>query len=486
MKIKLVETFSDLEVIVIPVFSDNQKIENEDFNIVLEKLKESEKFEGKFNEQYTYNFIKNGTLKKYIFLGFGKSQKLTLDKARIAMSKIVDNLKKSKDKKAYINLIENQNIQKRDMIFSMIEGLLLSDYSYDKYKNDKENLNIEIEIGIKEPINDEYKNLKIEASELVKANLVARNLVNEPANSLIPETLAKNVKNYAKEFGFEAEIFDLEKIEELKMDAFLSVSKGSENEPKLIVMRYLNNPKSNEEILGLVGKGLTYDSGGYSIKSTEGMVTMKSDMGGAAAVIGAMCSIAKQNLKVNVVAVVAACENLISGKSYKPGDIIDSMAGKTIEVLNTDAEGRLTLADAVYYSICKEKVTKIVDIATLTGAAVIALGDTTTAALTNDNDFFNIMKKSSEITGEKVWELPSYEEYSELLKSKIADLKNIGGRKAGTITAGLFIKEFIKDIPWIHLDIAGTSWSDTKKDYYSIGGTGVGVRLLYQFVKKLQ
>jgi len=212
---------------------------------------------------------------------------------------------------------------------------------------------------------------------------------------------------------------------------------------------------------------------------------MKSDMGGAAAVIGAMCAIADMNLKVNAIAVVAACENMISGGAYKPGDIISSMAGKSIEVANTDAEGRLTLADAVYYAIDKEKVSKVVDVATLTGAVLVALGTTTTGVVTNNDEFYNVLQKASDISGEKIWKLPAFDEYRELIKSDVADLKNVGGRMAGTVTAGLFIEEFIKDKkPWLHLDIAGTSWSDSDKNYLSKGATGVGVRTLYYLVRE--
>jgi leucyl aminopeptidase len=196
-----------------------------------------------------------------------------------------------------------------------------------------------------------------------------------------------------------------------------------------------------------------------------------------------MSAIANAKLKLNVVSVVAACENMISGGAYKPGDIIGSMAGKTIEVLNTDAEGRLTLIDAVHYIIEKEKASRVVDVATLTGAALVALGTTTTAVVTNNNEFYKELETASGKSGEKVWQLPSFEDYKKMLKSDIADLKNIGGRFAGTITAGLFIGEFVQGRPWMHLDIAGTAWTDADKDYYSKGGTGAGVRTLYYLAK---
>ncbi|MGV2643309.1 leucyl aminopeptidase, partial [Clostridium perfringens] len=284
-------------------------------------------------------------------------------------------------------------------------------------------------------------------------------------NNMYPETLAKEVKNIGSKYGFEVEVFDENQIEELKMESFLSVGKGSDNLPRLIVMRYFGDKDNMDQRLALVGKGLTYDSGGYSLKTNAGMVTMKADMGGAASVIGAISAIAKRNLKINVIAVVAACENLISGHAYKPGDIIGSMAGKTIEILNTDAEGRLTLIDAVTYAIEKEKASEIIDVATLTGAAVVSLGEDVTAVITNKDEFYGELREASYEAGEKVWQMPSFEDYGKLIKSNIADLKNIGGKYAGTITAGLFIGEFVQNKPWLHLDIAGPAFSEKKGDY---------------------
>ncbi len=239
----------------------------------------------------------------------------------------------------------------------------------------------------------------------------------------------------------------------------------------------------SDEIIGLVGKGLTYDTGGLSLKPSTSMDTMKSDMGGAATVIGAMAAIAKCGIKKNVIAVIAACENSIGGNAYRPGDIIGSMAGKTIEVLNTDAEGRLTLVDAVHYIINNEKVSNVIDVATLTGAALVALGTTTTAALSNNEELYNKIDIAAKLSDERLWRLPNFPEYGKLIESKIADLKNTGGRYAGTITAGMFIEKFVGDTPWIHLDIAGSSWADAPYDFYTLGGTGQMVKTLFNFVK---
>jgi leucyl aminopeptidase len=270
------------------------------------------------------------------------------------------------------------------------------------------------------------------------------------------------------------------------MDAFLAVGRGSKHDPRLIVMRYNGNPEGKGDLIGLIGKGLTYDSGGYCIKTPPGMVNMKNDMGGAASVIGTFAAIATLKLKVNVVGVIAACENMISGEAYRAGDILRSMSGKTIEVINTDAEGRLTLVDAIHYAIERERITKVLDIATLTGAAVAALGTAFSAVLTNDQAWFEQLKTASEFSGENIWQLPAHEEYKELIKSEIADLKNVGGPLAGAITAGLFIREFVDSKPWIHIDIACGALKDKENGIYSYGGTGVGVRLLTSLLKLME
>ncbi|MEN8907051.1 MAG: leucyl aminopeptidase [Clostridiales bacterium] len=480
---------TDNETVVLPLFKDNEKFLNNIEKNVFKKIKEANKFNSEYGEIYNYNFLDNDKLKRILFLGLGKEEKITLNKIRKLMSKLLETVKRDKDDNVYLDLIKTEYLNSEELYMAIIEGLMLSDYSFDKYKSKAKTKNEEVNFTLGNI--EEYKMEKIneiyyDTLDSVNFNYVARDLVNEPANFMTPEKLASVVKEYSTKYGFEADIFEENKIKDLDMKAFLSVSMGSELKPKLIVMRYFGDKENKDDILGLVGKGLTYDSGGYSIKTSEGMKTMKSDMGGAAAVIGAMSAISKRKLKINVISVVASCENMISGKAYRPGDIIGSMSGKTIEVLNTDAEGRLTLADAVYYAVNNEKVTKIVDVATLTGAATITLGTVATAALTNDDKLFSSLNKAGKLTGEKVWQLPIYDEYKEEFKSKIADLKNVGSRAAGTITAGLFIKEFIENsVPWIHLDIASTSWSDSKKDYYSVGGTGVGVRLLYNFAKNL-
>ena len=479
---------TETNALLIPYFEDETKIPNEEINSKIDILKKKGQFKGAYGEIFSINRMTNEDIQDVILLGLGKSKELTKEKLRRAFGKVVNEIKRLKSESVFLRFDSVDNIGIEDTLKAMVEGLALSSYTFNKYKsNKKEEADVTIHIGghnIKEEDIERCEKAVSEAILLSETTCLARDLVNEPANKMYPETLAEEVKNIGSKYGFEVEVFDEKQIEELKMESFLSVGKGSDNLPRLIVMRYFGDRDNMNNRLALVGKGLTYDSGGYSLKTNAGMVTMKADMGGAAAVIGAISAIAKKNLKINVIAVVAACENLISGHAYKPGDIISSMAGKTIEILNTDAEGRLTLIDAVTYAIEKEKASEVIDVATLTGAAVVSLGEDVTAVLTNKDEFYGELREAAKETGEKVWQMPSFEDYNKLIESNIADLKNIGGKYAGTITAGLFIGEFVDNKSWLHLDIAGPAFSDKKGDYCPVGGTGAGVRTLYELANK--
>lgn len=315
------------------------------------------------------------------------------------------------------------------------------------------------------------------AAHLAGGIRAARRLVNEPANVMSPQRLAEDAQALAREHGFEIEVFDEKQIQQMGLEAFWSVAKGSDTPPRFLVMRYMNNPDTNE-LLALVGKGLTYDSGGYAVKPATGMVTMHCDMGGAAAVIGAISALAAMKAKVNVVAVVAACENMISGHAYRNGDIIGSLAGKYIEVVNTDAEGRLTLADAITYAATVLKADKIIDIATLTGAAIVALGEEITGVVADDEGIWQAVQAASQTSGDKVWRMPHDECLAKHNKSERADIKNSGGRQAGTATAALFCRAFAFGKPWGHLDIAGTAYHEGANAKAPAGATGVGAELL--------
>jgi leucyl aminopeptidase len=321
-------------------------------------------------------------------------------------------------------------------------------------------------------------------SAMANATARARDWVNEPANYMTPSRLAALATEIAKEAGLEITIIDREQLRALDMGAFLGVAVGSDEPPKFITIRH-NGRGSGPPDIAFVGKGITFDSGGISIKPSEGMGDMKGDMAGGAAVISAMGAIAALKLGVNVMAVVAATENLPSGKAFKPGDILKSMSGKTIEIITTDAEGRLTLADAIAYAR-KEGARRIVDIATLTGAMRVALGDHCTGAFANNQELVQKVIAAGEDAGERVWQMPMFEEYKDQNKSDVADLKNSGGRNAGAITAAQFLAEFAGDTPWVHLDIAGTNMSEKERGYVVKGATGIPVRMLVNLARSLQ
>ncbi|GAA0086019.1 leucyl aminopeptidase [Clostridium sp. CTA-7] len=480
-------TCSTADALVIYLLEDSLRVSNDELNKNIKFAEDKELFKGKNGELYTFTREVNDNIQTVILVGLGKEENLTLDNIKAATGKGIKKSKELKINNIFLRVPHTESIKLEEIIKAMACSAKLADYTFNKYKTDakeEKELNVSIaRCGIKEATKEIEEAIN-EGKEIADGIIIARNLVNEPSNIIYPETLAKKVVELGTESGFEVEVNGVDKIKELKMEAFYNVAKGSAKEPKLIVMRYFGDKDNNDKVLGLVGKGLTYDSGGYSIKPTDSMMDMKNDMGGAASVIGAMSIIAKRQLKINVIAVVAACENLISGEAYKPGEVIGSMAGKTIEIVNTDAEGRLTLVDAVHYIINNEKVDEVIDLATLTGAALVALGETTTAVVTNNDEFYGELKSASEYTGEKIWQLPAFDEYKKIIKSDIADLKNSGGRFAGTITAGLFIEAFVQDKPWLHLDIAGTAWASKNSDLGVKGGTGTPVHTLYELIKR--
>lgn len=460
------------EVEVIPVFEDDKEVSKATqlYSYILEK----ELFKGKVGETYSDISPKGENI---VFLGLGEKDKLNPEYLRRAFNNAAKELNRLKVKSAQVNLDNTMDI------LAISEGLLQSEYSFEKYLSEKKtNLTVEkFYLNIADKKEDTESFIE-EAKNIVQGIFLARDLVNEPAITMTPKELANRATKELEAVGVEVEVLGKKQIESLNMKAFLSVSKGSANEPQFIVMKWMND-KDSDEKLALVGKGLTYDSGGYSIKPTSGMVTMKTDMAGAASVIGAMKTIALSNVKKNVIGVVAACENLISGEAYKPGDIIGSMSGKTIEILNTDAEGRVTLADSLYYAATIVKADKIVDIATLTGACVVALGDVNTGAVTNNQELMDTLIEASKVSGEPVWQFPTNEEYDDCLKGTIGDLKNSTGREAGALAAGLFLREFVDNTPWVHLDIAGTSYMEKARGYLPQGASGVPVKTLYNLAK---
>ncbi|MBV8671564.1 MAG: leucyl aminopeptidase [Candidatus Eremiobacteraeota bacterium] len=308
-----------------------------------------------------------------------------------------------------------------------------------------------------------------------------REMVNLPSNDMTPTHLAQRAQEFGKRYGLKVTVLDRAEMKRLGMGSMLSVAAGADQPPKVIALEYRGD-KSSKTTLGLVGKGITFDTGGISLKPALDMHAMKGDMAGGATVIGAMAAIARMKPKANVIGVVMATDNMPGSKATKPGDIVRAMNGKSIEIINTDAEGRLVLADGLCYAR-KLGATHLVDIATLTGAAVVALGDTTTGVMSNDRQLVDLFHEASAPYGERYWELPLFPEYGDLIKSSIADMKNSGGRQAGTIYAAMFLKEYVDDAPWIHLDIAGTAWTDVDAALIVKGPTAVGLRPLVKLAE---
>ncbi|WP_213950937.1 leucyl aminopeptidase [Tepidanaerobacter syntrophicus] len=441
-------------------------------------------FKGDYQEVYSLSTIFEGNLLNIVLLGLGEKENLENRDIFLSFSKAFSICKGLKSNNVKVLLDNASNIlNKYEIIEKICESALLANYDFKNYKTITANNSIkEIEF---ETTYENFEEALKEAEICGNCTNLARNLINQPSAFMTPAQLAKEAENAKKYPHISVSVLDKKKIEELDMNAFLAVGKGSPNEPKLIVIKYTNG--TDNKVISLIGKGITYDSGGYCLKSPDSLPTMHGDMAGAAAVIGAMLAIAQMELKINVTGIIAACENKISGDAYVPGDIVKSMSGKFIEINNSDAEGRLTLADAITYAIKIEKTDVVIDIATLTGAVITALGNRTAGLVTNNDKLADITLKASKIACEKVWRLPADKELRHALDSNVADIRNsshdrndVGGN---TILGGLFLQEFVNNKPWAHIDIASTGWTSEDLPYCRKGGVGFGTSLLYNIVK---
>jgi leucyl aminopeptidase len=368
---------------------------------------------------------------------------------------------------------------------AVVEGASIGDFDPDTYRSDRKDKSME---RLTVVVNDGVDRARAEAGVaegeiLGQAQNFARSLVNEPGNRLTPTVLGQRAAEMCRQYGLKCEVYGESKLKELKMGAFWSVSQGSDEPPALIVMTYEPAGAPAQPVLGLVGKGITFDTGGISLKHADGMEKMKYDMAGGAAMIGAMQAIAQLKPPVKVISIVCAAENMPSGKAQKPGDVQIAMSGKSIEIVNTDAEGRLVLADGITYAK-QLGATHLIDAATLTGACVVALGMINAGAFSNDDDTYTHFSDALRISGERFWRLPAEDDYQEQIKSNIADIMNTGGsRWGGAITAAMFLKEFAEETPWIHLDIAGVAWIEDQKPWIAKGPSGVAVRSVVEWVR---
>jgi leucyl aminopeptidase len=442
-------------------------------------LRSAGEFTGKLYETAILHRPEGIAAKRLAVIGGGKREQFSSAQARRVAGALVRALK-GKGVRNLALLAEGPDAS-AERVKAIVEGAVLGAWEADKYKSDPKKQEKQIDsFRVAAPGGDaDALGKALTAGQIIaESQNLTRDLVNEPANKLNPGALAEAAKQMAAEFNLECEVLDRDAMEKLGMGALLGVAQGSTNPPFLIVLKY-RPPTPAADHLALVGKGVTFDTGGVSIKPSEGMEKMKYDMAGAAAVIGAMRAIAQLRPLIPVTGYIPAVENMVSGSAQRPGDIVTSLSGKTIEVLNTDAEGRLILADALTYAT-RNGATHIVDAATLTGAIGIALGHYNIGAFTNNEQFLNRFFTAARIAGEKAWQLPMDEDYKEYLKSAFADLPNIGGRYGGSITAAWFLREFADPTPWIHLDIASTAWLDDGKAWSSKGPTGVAVRSFVQ------
>lgn len=492
MKLNILHTLEimqDYDSYVIPFFSKSIMSDffEDDFCDLIIPYIESGLFKAKKGEVYSFTSFFRGTNKhvNIVLVGFGEENDVTTDILMNSFGKAITALQSLKSKKPII-FMENiaPAVNKVDAFLKSCKAMILAEYTFEKYQTKDDKI---CRINSVDLFTQYYEAERCEkrASIIAHNTILARDLINEPSNILNPSVLAERALESLNDLNLDIQVYDEAEIEKFGMQAFLAVAKGSSSKPKLIVINYRGNKKSDEK-LAIIGKGLTYDSGGYSIKPSDSMMSMKTDMSGAAAVIGAIRSIAQTKLKVNAVAIIAACENMISGFSYRPGDLIGSMSGKFIEIVNTDAEGRLTLADAVTFAIEKENATRLIDIATLTGAVLVALGCDYAGIITNNESLYNVVDKASKMANEKIWKLPLDESIIEKNKSEVADIKNSGGKNAGASVAGAFVSAFAKDIPWVHIDIAGTASTDTDLPYCRKGATGYGVEMLLNIASQIK
>ena len=494
MKIKAVKNINEckeVDFLVLPFIEEKEKavalFDNTKFKKEYSIVISSKDFIGK-EKEISLVYTNSKKYRRILLLGLGKSDQINEEKISNVYSFLMTFLKNKKAKKVGIFIPKELNISQDDLVFKITETLYLSNYSFNKFKHCLKKVeSTPIQESFLIGIDSKENSIINKAIKISEGVCLTRDLVNNNADDETPETLAnisKALENISNDI--KVTVFDKKAIEKEKMGLLLAVNKGSDKEPRFIIIEYKGD-KSNTDSTAIVGKGITYDTGGLSLKPSTSMDTMKSDMAGASAVIGIIHVIASLKLKINVFGVIASTENSIGPSSYKPGDVYISMSKKSVEVKNTDAEGRLILADALTYVAEKIKPKRVIDLATLTGAIVVALGEDISAVYSTSDQLAEMLLSSAQKVGDHLWRMPLFKNYKKHLESDIADLKNIGnGREAGSITAALFLQEFIDEkTDWAHLDIAGPAFIAKASDISPTHATGYGVRLLANFLERI-
>lgn len=477
------------EVLVIPFFENKKKLTGDVKELdartggLITKVMACGDFSGKLNQKKLLYVERGIHFKRILLAGLGKEKELILDRFRGVMAGCAKGLRDAgiESFSLAMDFPKGLGASFDSCVRAVIEGVCLGLYRFDRYKTKAEdNHKVLRQLNLLAATEKDLKTAKAEirrTQTVCDAVCLARDLVSSPGNTVTPSFLAARARAMAKGSRLTCRVIDEKGADSLKMGAFLSVARGSDQPAKFIILEHKPRKVKSAKTVVIVGKAITFDSGGISLKPPANMQEMKMDMAGGAAAMAILQVCAKLDVPMHVVGLIPATENMPSGKALKPGDVVTAMSGKTIEIISTDAEGRLILADALTYAK-RYKPDAVIDMATLTGACIIALGNDVSAMMGNDPALIDRIKEASERTGEKVWQLPLFDEYGELIKSDIADIKNVGGRAAGTITAGYFLKEFVSDYPWVHFDIAGTAWTSKNKPYTPKGASGVCVRLL--------
>ena len=484
MKVKFVSKLNKMSEIVFLVLSKKSALKNIGLNDKhikeIKKSIENKGFGFKLNEIIEINSIKDSKLKTVYICGLGNKTK---DLNALEFEKIGGKITELTKLKTKTSVIIDKEVNNNENIMRLGYGSILGSYSFNKYKtknftNHKLSL-IEIASNNHTKLNNDFNRY----TSISDGVFYARDLVNEPSNVLYPKAYAQRIQKL-RQHGLKIEVLGESKMKTLKMHSLVGVGQGSQRESQLVIMHWNGNKAKKTKPICFVGKGVCFDSGGISIKPSNKMEEMIGDMGGSAAVVGTMLSLAKRKAKVNAIGIVGLVENMPDGKAQKPGDIIKSMSGQTIEIQNTDAEGRLVLADALWYAQKRFKPELMIDLATLTGAMVVSLGSLIAGLFSNDDKLSSKLIDAGEESGDQVWRFPLSKSYDKLINSKFADMKNIGMGGAGSITAAQFLQRFVNKVPWAHLDIAGTATGMPKTSTNTSWATGFGVHLLDTFVKK--
>ena len=452
----------------------------------LSKLLQSKEFEGKANEVLLFHTQGKVSVKRLVLVGLGRKKELTIETIRQAMGTVAKRVRQAKVESFSIALpsMIPGRISWLEVAQAMVEGAILGTYRFTVYRSEagseQEIASMNILLPRKDQLRQVAEGIR-RGIATAEATVFVRDLCNHPSNVLTPTRVADEAKTIAKAEGMTIKILEQKEMERLGMGALLGVARGSQEPPKFIILEYNGAKKKDERPVVLVGKTITFDTGGISLKPAENMEHMKADMTGGAEVLASIRAASRLSLPLRLISILPVAENMPGGRAMKPGDIVKTLSGKTVEVQNTDAEGRLILADGLAYAM-RYKPATLIDIATLTGACMVALGQFAIGMFGTDQTLKDQVRKAGQTAGERVWEMPLWEEYFEQLKSDVADMRNIGGRGGGMITAALFLSKFVGDCPWVHLDIASTDWSERERAYVPKGPTAIGTRLLVQYL----